>query len=104
MLLALPLQLAPTALDQEALLATVDRFHQACNWIATVAWQRQTFRRVPLHRLVYAAVRERFALGAQLTCLAIGQVVHTYQRMGKHKKCPHFGRRGSVPLDARVWS
>lgn len=102
MLLSIKLKLIPTPEDYTVLLSTMERFNEACNYIAKIAWDTKVFRRVPVHKLTYYDVRERFELAAQMTVRAIGKVTDTYATMGKKKKLPSFRPHGSVEYDNRI--
>jgi len=47
------LKLLPTEEQKTALLETIERINDACNYISEVAWQHKHFGRWALHKLCY---------------------------------------------------
>jgi predicted transposase len=74
----LKMKLSPTAEQGAALLALMQRFNEACNWVSQVAFAEEAFRRIPLQALCYHAVRERFGLPAQLAIHVTRKVGDSY--------------------------
>ena len=94
------LSLHPT-LEQAAVLeATMQAFNAACQYISDVAWERQEFERVGLHKLTYQEVRARFGLSSQLAVHAIGVVKNSYTPdcESRHTFRPH----SAVVYDERI--
>jgi putative transposase len=90
-----------TAPDDAALLrATLARANAACNYISAVAWQQQVFGQFALHRLVYADVRARFALSAQMAVRAIAKVADSYKLDRQRPRT--FRPLGSIAYDDRI--
>jgi len=85
-----------------ALKQTMERFNEACNFIAEVAYKHRMANKVALQPLVYRDVRERFGLSAQMTVRAIAKVVEAYKR-DKDKK-PRFRPHGAMVYDQRILS
>jgi len=100
--LTLPVKLAPTVEQADALLATVERFNAACDSIAEVAHRERCANKVVLQRVVYYDIRQRFGLSAQMTVRAISKVVEAYKR-DKNVR-PTFRPLGAVPYDQRIMS
>jgi IS605 OrfB family transposase len=98
----LPVKLAPSPEQHAALLATMERFNLACDWIAEAAFRDRCANKVVLQKSVYYPVRERFGLSAQLTIRAISKVVEAYKRDKGVQ--PRFRRHGAVPYDERIMS
>ena len=71
-------KLLPAAEQIDALRMTLERANEACNYISGEAWQSQTFRQFPLHKLTYYDVRERFGLSAQMAVRAVSRVSDAY--------------------------
>ena len=67
-------KLATRAAQFAALEETQERTNAVCNWISPQAWGQRLLAQCCLHKLTYSAVRERFALSAQLTIRAISRV------------------------------
>ena len=93
-------RLQPTADQYQLLLQTLERANAACNYISQTAWEAQVFGRVPIHKLTYYAVRERYALTAQLAVRCIGKVVDGYKLDKKIQRS--FKPHGAVPYDERI--
>lgn len=99
MKLTAQVKLKPTHGQKEALLNTLTRVNEACNYISARAWETKTFRQYDLHKLVYYDTRERFGLRAQMTVRAIAKVADAYKA---HKRCKRvFKPLGSIAFDAR---
>lgn len=94
------LQLKPTPLQKAALLATLERANLACDYISQVAWEKKTFGQFNLHHLVYAEVKERFGLSAQVTVRCIAKVVDAYKL--DRKKQRTFKPHGAISYDDRI--
>jgi putative transposase len=100
--LTLPVKLAPSAAQHAALVATMERFNEACDHLAGVAFRERCANKVKLQRLAYYDVRGRFGLAAQLTIRAISKVVEAYKRDRRVR--PRFRPHGAVPYDQRILS
>ena len=81
---------------------TLVRANEACDYISRVAWETKTFRQFPIHRLTYGAVRETFALAAQLTVRCIAKVADAYKRDTKRQRT--FSPHGAIAYDDRILS
>ena len=70
--LTLQLKLLPTDDQASALRATMERFNEACTWLAQQAFAQQITNKLALQRLYYHGLRSRFALPSQMAvrCLA----------------------------------
>jgi hypothetical protein len=55
--LTIQLKLLPIPEQADALRRTLERANAACDFISQVAWDTQTFRQFPIHRLTYAQAR-----------------------------------------------
>lgn len=98
----LMVKLAPTNEQHTLLLATMERFNEACNWIADVAFKHRTAGKYKLQKLIYHDVRERFGLSAQMTVRAISKVTEAYRRDKRIK--PTFNPHGAIVYDQRILS
>ncbi len=94
------LQLKPTAEQKAALLATMERANNACDYISQVAWEQQTFGQFKLHHLVYEEAKSRFELSAQVVVRCIAKVVDAY-KLDK-KKQRSFKPHGAISYDDRI--
>ncbi len=102
MLQTLLVKLVPTDEQHNALLETMHRFNEACNYISSIAYDRKTANKIELQKIVYYDVRERFSLSAQLTIRAIAKVSEAYKRDRSIK--PLFRSDGSIVYDQRILS
>src|SRR3989304_3733627 len=95
-------KLAPEPAQRESLLATMEKFNAACDWISGVAFAERCAGKMRLQKLVYREVRARFGLSAQMAIRAIGKVCEVYKRDKSVR--PVFAPRGAVPFDQRILS
>jgi putative transposase len=102
MKLVVQTQLIPDADQAAKLRSAVERFNEAANWLAGVAFERRLSNRIELQRLTYKDVRERFGLSAQMTCLCIRRVCEAYKRDKNIR--PKFRPFAAMPFDQRTMS
>lgn len=98
----LMIKLAPTDGQYKALLQTMERFNEACNYASDTAFNSSTFGQYYLHRLTYRYLREHFGLSAQMAIRAIAKVSESYKtdRKVKHSFKPH----SAMVYDQRILS
>lgn len=96
------IKLEPSAPQRAVLLATMERFNEACDWLAGEAFAAQTADKYTLQADHYRALRKRFGLSAQMAVRAISKVSEAYKR--DKSKRPTFRPRGAVPYDQRIMS
>jgi putative transposase len=102
MKLTVKIKLLPDAKQKQSLLKTMQVFNSACDYISKVAFKENKFSQVPLHRLTYRDIRERFNLPSQLCIRAIDKVAQSYK---VEKKTMHkFKKYSAVVYDQRVLS
>jgi putative transposase len=94
------LQLRPASDEAALLRATLERANAACNYISAVAWAQQTWGQFALHRLVYADVRARFAITAQMAVRCISKVADAYKLDRKRQRT--FRPLGAIAYDDRI--
>jgi len=102
MKLVVIVKLSPSDEQHRALLQTLERFNEAADWIADVAFENRTASKYKLQKLIYHDVRERFGLSAQMTVRCISKVCEVYKR-DKSKK-PAFRKHGAMIYDERLMS
>lgn len=85
-----------------ALKQTMERFNDACNFIAGVAYKHRLPNKIALQPLVYRSVREQFDLSAQMAVRAIAKAVEAYKR--DKSKRPKFRHHGAMVYDQRILS
>ena len=95
-------KLAPTPEQHKALLETMERFNEACNYISDKAFETQTFGQSYLHHMVYYYSREHYCLSAQMAVRAIAKVSESYRvnRQTQHGFRPH----SAMVYDQRILS
>lgn len=96
------IKLLPTPEQRTSLLETMERFNEACTWLAGEAFAAQCADKYMLQVDYYATLRERFGLSAQMAVRAISKVSEAYKR--DKSKRPTFRTRGAVPYDQRILS
>ena len=80
MKLTVQTQLLPDASQARSLRETVERFNEACNWIATECFTRKEANQFNVRKFAYHEVRERFGLSSQMAQHAIKCVCDAYKR------------------------
>lgn len=100
MLLTVKVKLYPNEQQERALLETMERFNEACNYISKIAWSTHTFGKVGIQKIVYYDIREKYNLSAQMVVRAIGKVAESYK---VDKTCQHeFIKHGAIVYDQRI--
>lgn len=102
MKLTLQIQLQPDKEQSKKLLATMERFNAACNWLAEKAFEKQTANKITLQKEYYYQIRQDFEMSAQMTAICIRHVGATYSRDKSIK--PKFQKHGALPYDSRIMS
>jgi putative transposase len=102
MKLTAQLKLLPTPEQANVLRQTLELGNAACNAISQQAWERQTFRQFPLHRLTYRAVRDQYPLSAQMVVRCIAKVADAYKL--DHERQRTFQPNGAIAFDSRILS
>lgn len=88
--------------QHQAILETMHRFNEACNYIADIAFKLGTANKIELQKVVYYDVRDKFKLSAQLTIRAIAKVSEVYKR--DRTINPKFKPTGAIVYDQRILS
>jgi IS605 OrfB family transposase len=94
------LKLLPTPEQATCLTATLERCNAACDWLAERGFESQTFKQYDLHKLGYAAIRERFGLTAQAAVRCIGKVADAYKLDRETQR--QFRPDAAQPYDDRI--
>lgn len=100
MKLTAQIRLLPTPEQAKLLKDTLVRANEACDYISGVAWDKRTFGKFGLQRLVYRSVREMFDLTAQVVVRCIGKVSDSYKLDKKTKR--EFKPLGAISYDERI--
>ena len=80
MKLTLQIQLLPDVATGQKLKATVARFNEAANYLASKAYERTLANKFALQKLYYSDLRRQFGLSAQMAIRCIAQVVEVFKR------------------------
>jgi IS605 OrfB family transposase len=96
----LMIKLAPTPEQHKALLETVERFNEACNYISQLAFEHHTASRVKLHHLAYHYLRRHYGLSAQMAVRVVGKVVEQYRR--DKSRLHIFKPHSTMVYDSRI--
>jgi putative transposase len=83
-------------------MVTVERFNEAANWVAGIAFDLGTANKINLQKVVYRDIRERFGLSSQMAVRCIAQVCEAYKRDKTVR--PVFRKHAAVPYDQRIMS
>jgi putative transposase len=102
MKLTLQIQLFPDKEQARQLQSTIERFNQACSWLAERAFELGTANKIKLQQLFYYHLRERFGLSAQMAAICIRHVGGTYSRDKSIE--PVFRKHAAMPYDRRIMS
>ena len=100
--ITLMVKLIPISEQHAALLATMERFNAACNFIAGFAFEHHTANKIRLQQMLYSDIREQFCLSSQMTVRAISKTCEAYKRDKSIQ--PHFRPHGAIVYDQRVLS
>ena len=90
----------PAPEQAQALRKTLEVANAACNYISQQAWDSQTFKQFPIHKLTYYAVKEMFGLTAQVVVRCISKVADAYKLDRKVKRT--FKPHGAIAFDDRI--
>jgi predicted transposase len=93
-------KLKPSEEDAQKLLATLEAFQDACNYISKIAFETGVFNPVALHHMVYRETREKFKLPANLAIRARDRVAKAYKQ--RRDKLLKFAKL-SLDLDERLF-
>jgi len=101
------IKLLPNPEQHQALMATLVRANDACNFVSEGAWETKRFKQFDLHKLVYYSTKERFELSAQMVVRCIAKVVDAY-RLDKNRGDARVQRvfrpTGAIAYDSRILS
>jgi len=98
----LMIKLSPNPEQYKALLETMERFNEACNYTSGKAFETATYGQFHLHHIVYGYLREYYQLSAQMAVRAIAQVSESYKI--DRKVCHTFKPHSAVVYDRRILS
>ena len=96
------LKLEPSQEQHQALLETLEAFNAACQYAADVAYEKRCANKIALQPLIYATLRDRFGLSAQMAIRAIAKAVEAYKR--DKRVHVRFRPHGAMVYDERIMS
>src|SRR5262249_16668998 len=102
MKLTLQIQLLPDKEQADKLKSTVERFNQACSWLANQAFEIKTANKITLQQKFYYDLRQKFDLSAQVAAICIRHVGGTYSR--DKSILPLFRPNAAMPYDNHILS
>lgn len=95
-------KLQPTGEQSDSLKRTLELANAACNYISEVAWDRRTFGKFQLQKIVYADVRASFDLSAQVVIRCIAKATDAYKLNRKTRRT--FRPLGAIAYDSNILS
>jgi len=98
----LMIKIASSPEQHQALLQTMERFNEACNYISSLAFEHHTAGQVKLHHLAYRYLREHYGLSAQMAVRCVGKVVEQYRR--DKSRLHTFKSHSAMVYDNRILS
>jgi putative transposase len=100
MKLTAKVKLLPDEEQRAYLLETLERANAACDYISQRGWELGIFSPFKLQKRVYAEVRERFDLSAQMVIRILSKVCDAY-KLDKRKP-RQFRKHGAISYDDRI--
>ncbi|MEO8392253.1 MAG: transposase [Chloroflexota bacterium] len=94
------MKLLPNEEQRAYLLETLERANAACDYISQRGWELGVFSPFKLQKLVYAEVRVRFDLSAQIVIRILTKVCDAY-KLDKRKP-RQFRKHGAISYDDRI--
>ena len=102
MKLTIQIQLLPDKTQADHMQETVERFNDACNWLAHQAFTHKVSNNIVLQKLYYFQLRAQFGLSAQMAAICVRHVASAYKRDKTIK--PKFRKHAAMPYDRRLLS
>jgi putative transposase len=93
--LVVQVKLLPTPLQAAALEVTLQACNEAATWAASVAFEKDALRPLPLRKHTYAEIRGRWGLGAQAAQHAIKKTCDAYTTLKTNLRAGRYGRPGT---------
>jgi putative transposase len=84
--------------DPAQLIAWLERFNAAANWLSGVAFRERLWHWLPLQRRAYREVRDRFELPSAAAVVAIRKVTYAYRNKQRRLHQATFRRRRAIPV------
>jgi putative transposase len=76
---AIVLDLVTSDAHFKTLLATLEAFNGACQYVADIAYEQRTANKIALQPIVYNEMRSRFGLSSQMAVRAISKACELYK-------------------------
>ena len=83
--------------DRAGLLAYMERFNAACDWLSAIAFREGLWHWLPLQRRTYPELRGKFQLSAA-ALVAIRKVASAYKNKSRCTTEARFHPRGAIPV------
>ena len=96
------IKLLPTPKQEKALLKTLAKANEACDYISAIAWKKKCFSKKELQKLTYHYIRKKFKISAQITIRCLSKVADAYKK-DKKTICT-FKSTGAIAYDSRILS
>ena len=93
-------KLLPSESQHKALLGTLRRVNEACDYASGVAWETKTFSKYTLQKHVYGDIKERFSLSAQVVIRLLAKVADSYTPDKRTRR--KFRPLGAIAYDDRI--
>ncbi|HJY86429.1 MAG TPA: hypothetical protein VKE24_06280 [Candidatus Acidoferrales bacterium] len=84
--------------ERAGLLAYVERFNAACDWLSAIAFREGLWHWLPLQRRTYGELRGKFQLSAAAALVAIRKVASAYRNKSRRTTEARFHPRGAIPV------
>ncbi len=84
--------------DPAQVIAWLERFNAAANWLSGVAFRERLWHWLPLQHRAYREVRDRFDLPAAAAVVVIRKVAYAYRNRQRRQHQATFRRRGAIPV------
>ncbi len=84
--------------DPAQVVAWMERFNEAANWLSGVAFRECLWHWLPLQRRAYRELRKRFHLPSAAAVVAIRKVAYAYRNKQRRHHQASFRRRGAIPV------
>ena len=79
----LMIKLSPNPEQYKALLETMERFNEGCNYTSGKAFETYTYGKFYLHHVVYGYLREHYKLSAQMAVRVVVKSRRAIRLIGK---------------------
>jgi IS605 OrfB family transposase len=95
MFLTTKVKLVPTEAQNASLVAFMEKFNDACNWVSQQAFDAGVFHTYKLQSMVYRELREHFGFSSAVAVRVVAKVGDAY-KISKRSVCV-FKKHGAIP-------